>query len=200
MKRIAFYVGSFAPPHRGHVAIAHALLEQFELDEFVFIPAFHAPHKIRLKPTSAYDRYAMLCLVTQNEPNISVSKIEIDTPDRPYSVQTLRQLNVERPDDEIFFVMGADSWMDIRTWREWEKVLTMTNVIVVTRPDVDIRFSHVTDEIQARIVDLKGKSEPEESFPPAGGGVAASSADGVVAVATGFGSNPQSIYITESGN
>src|SRR5258708_26681058 len=178
MKRIAFYVGSFAPPHRGHVAIAHALLEQFELDEFVFIPAFHAPHKIRLKPTSAYDRYAMLCLVTQNEPNISVSKIEIDTPDRPYSVQTLRQLNVERPDDEIFFVMGADSWMDIRTWREWETVLTMTNIIVVTRPDVEIGFGHVTDEIRSRIVDL---SEPG-------------------AVATGFRSGERSIFITDAVN
>src|SRR5438445_2085904 len=159
-RRIAFYGGSFDPVHRGHLAVAQALLEQFELDEFVFIPAFHAPHKVRLKPTSAYDRYAMLCLVTENEPNMSVSKMEVEMPDRPYSVQTLRQLNVERPDDEIFFVMGADSWMDIRTWREWETVLTMTNIIVVTRPDVEIGFDHVTDEICSRIVDLREKSEP----------------------------------------
>jgi len=147
MKKIAFYGGSFDPPHRGHLAIANALLGRFELDEFVFIPAFHAPHKARLKPTSAYDRYAMLCLITQNEPKISVSKMEIEMPERPYSVQTLRRLYAERPDDEIFFVMGADSWMDILTWREWEKVLTMTNIIVVTLPDVEIGFDHVTDEI-----------------------------------------------------
>src|SRR5258708_6144472 len=154
MKRIAFYGGSFDPVHRGHLPIATALLEQFALDEFVFIPAFHAPHKVRLKPTSAYDRYAMLCLVTQNEPNIRVSKMEIEMPERPYSVQTLRQLNVERPDDEIFFVMGADSWMDIRTWRKWEKVLTMKNVIAVTRPDDEIGFSHVTHGIHPIMSDL----------------------------------------------
>ena len=148
-RRIAFYGGSFDPVHRGHLAVAQALLEQFELDEFVFIPAFHAPHKVRLKPTSAYDRYAMLCLVTENEPNMSVSKMEVEMPDRPYSVQTLRQLNVERPDDEIFFVMGADSWMDIRTWREWETVLTMTNIIVVTRPDVEIGQT-VPESLRAR--------------------------------------------------
>ena len=157
MKRIAFYGGSFDPPHSGHLAIAHTLVEQFVLDEFVFIPAFHAPHKIRLKPTSAYDRYSMLCLVTQDEPKISVSKMEIETPDRPYSVETLTRLKKERPGDRIFFVMGADSWMDIRTWREWGKVLTMTNIIVVTRPDVEIAFSHVTDDIQARVVDLRGE-------------------------------------------
>ena len=160
MKRIAFYGGSFDPIHRGHLAIAKTLLEQFDLDEFVFIPAFHAPHKLRKEPTSAYDRYAMLCLVTQNEPKICVSKMELEMPERPYSVETLTRLNNEFPNDEIFFVMGADSWMDITTWREWEKVLTLVNIIVVTRPDYEIVFSHVTDEIRARIVDLR-KPETE---------------------------------------
>ncbi|MFN0279058.1 MAG: nicotinate-nucleotide adenylyltransferase [Pyrinomonadaceae bacterium] len=155
MTRIAFYGGSFDPVHRGHLAIAHSLLDQFELDEFVFVPAFHAPHKMRNTPTSAYDRFAMLCLITQNEPKISVSKMEIEMPERPYSVETLTRLNDERRDDEIFFVMGADSWMEITAWREWEKVLSLSNHIVVTRPGTEIDFSHVTDEIRSRIVDLR---------------------------------------------
>lgn len=158
MKRIAFYGGSFDPVHRGHLAIAHALLDQFKLDEFVFVPAFHAPHKQRSEPTSAYDRYAMLCLVTRNEPDISVSKMEIEMPERPYSVETLSRLNAELPNDEIFFVMGADSWMDITSWREWETVLSLSNHIVVTRPGSKIGVSHVTDEIRSRIADLR--SEP----------------------------------------
>ena len=153
--RIAFYGGSFDPVHNGHLAIAHALVEQFGLDEFVFIPAFHAPHKVRLKPTSAYDRYAMLCLITANMPNISISKMEIEMPERPYSVETLTRINEERPEDEIFFVMGADSWMDIKTWRNWEKVLSISNHIVVTRPGYEISVDHVTDEIRGRIVDLR---------------------------------------------
>ncbi len=157
MKRIAYYGGSFDPVHNGHVAIAHALNTQFGLDEFVFLPAFHAPHKKRKKPTSAYDRYAMLCLVTENEPNISVSKLEIEQPERPYSVETLPRLNALHPNDTIFFVMGADSWMDITTWREWETVLSLTNHIVVTRPGYPVTTDHVTDEIRSRIIDL---SEP----------------------------------------
>lgn len=163
-KRIAYYGGSFDPIHRGHVAIAHALLAQFELDEFVFIPAYHAPHKSGKLPTSAYDRYAMLCLVTKDDPKISVSKMEIEMPERPYSVETLARLNAERPGDEIFFVMGADSWMDITLWRDWEKVLSLSNHIVVTRPGFEIGFGHVTSEIRLRIVDLRDGSEPNGSL------------------------------------
>ncbi len=158
MKKIAFYGGSFDPVHLGHIAVAHTLLKEFALDEFVFIPASHAPHKLRKKPTSAYDRYAMLCLATQSESAIRVSRIEIETPDRPYSVETLSRLNDERPDDEIYFVMGADSWMEITTWREWEKVLALTNHIVVTRPGFEIGFSHVTDSVRERVIDWRQSS------------------------------------------
>ena len=158
MKRIAFYGGSFDPLHNGHLTIAHALTEDFNLDEFVFIPAFHAPHKKEKKPTSAFHRFAMLACATNDEPQIKVSKMELDVPERPYTVETLTRLKTELTDAEIFFVMGADSWADITTWREWEKVLTLVNIIVVTRPDYEIGFDHVTDEIRARIVDLRGQS------------------------------------------
>ncbi len=156
MSRLAFYGGSFDPPHRGHLAIAHAVSKQFKLDEFVFIPAFHAPHKVRLKPTPAIDRYAMLCLATNDNPAITVSRIEIEAPDRPYSVETLTKLNEEFPHDDLFFVIGADSWMDITTWREWERVLTLASIIVVTRPGVEIGVDHVTDAIRSRVVDIRG--------------------------------------------
>lgn len=155
MKRIAFYGGSFDPVHNGHLAIAVALVGLFELDEFVFTPAFHAPHKVRLKPTSAYDRYAMLCMATQDLTNITVSKMEIEMPEKPYSVETLTRLKTEFPNDQIFFVIGADSWMDIKTWRDWERVLTIVNIIVVTRPGFKIGFDHVTADVRERIVDLR---------------------------------------------
>src|SRR5688572_17434444 len=99
MNRVAFYGGSFDPVHNGHLAIGRALLDEFELDEFVFLPVFHAPHKLRRKPTSAYDRHAMLCLVTQDDERLSVSKLEIEMPERPFTVETLERLNTERDDD-----------------------------------------------------------------------------------------------------
>ena len=160
MKRIAFYGGSFDPVHIGHLTIARELIRHFSLDEFVFIPAFHAPHKRDRVPTSAFHRFAMLCVATNADADIKVSTIEIDLPGKPFTVETLPRLKAEFPDAAIFFVMGADSWQDILTWREWEKVLLMTNHIVVTRPGYAIDFSHVTDEIRGRIVDLREHTSP----------------------------------------
>jgi nicotinate-nucleotide adenylyltransferase len=168
MARIAFYGGSFDPLHIGHISIARALVEQFDLDRFVFIPAFHAPHKTRNKPTSAYDRFAMICLATASDEKLHASRIEIEMPERPYTVETLPRLRAEFPQDEIFFVMGADSWMEITTWREWRSVLSLANHIVVTRPGYPIGFDHVGADVCERIRDLRAGGRPH--FPaPAGG-------------------------------
>ena len=136
-------------------------MEVFDLDDFVFIPAFHAPHKKDKKPTSAFHRFAILALATANEPKIKISTVELDAPERPFTFETQTKLKNELPDAEIFFVIGADSWMEIDTWREWEKVLTLTNVIVVTRPGYEIGFSHVTQGIKSRIVDLREMVQKE---------------------------------------
>lgn len=168
MKRIAFYGGSFDPVHNGHLLIAQKLSVLFDLDEFVFIPAFHAPHKPDRKPTPAYDRYAMLALATRDEPRIRVSKLEIELPEKPFTVETLAALKTNYPHAVIFFVMGADSWMDIRTWREWEKVLTMVSHIVVTRPGYEIGFDHVTDEIRKRIIDMRDQGGTRDLGPETG--------------------------------
>jgi nicotinate-nucleotide adenylyltransferase len=158
MKRIAFYGGSFDPVHCGHLTIARRLTEIFVLDEFVFVPAFHAPHKKWKKPTSAFQRFAMLALATNGEEKIKVSKMELESPEKPYTIETIERLKAELPDARIFFVMGADSWAEITTWRDWEKVLTIIDIIVVTRPNYEIEFSHVTEEIQERIVDMRNES------------------------------------------
>lgn len=156
MKRIAFYGGSFDPLHIGHLAIARKLSEIFALDTFYFIPAFHAPHKKEKKVTSAFCRYAMLALATNADKKIKISTIELDAPERPYTFETQAKLINHYGDAvEIFFVIGADSWNEITTWREWEKVLTQTNIIVVTRPDYEIEFNHITNAIRENVIDLR---------------------------------------------
>jgi nicotinate-nucleotide adenylyltransferase len=159
MKRIAFYGGSFDPPHNGHLTIARKMIDLFALNEFVFIPAFHAPHKKDKKPTSAFHRFAMLALGTNDKPKMRVSKIELDAPEKPYTFETQAKLKGKFAGAEIFFVIGADSWQEIDTWREWERVLTQTNIIVVTRPGSEIDFSHVTEKIRKRIIDLRKSRE-----------------------------------------
>ena len=161
-KRIALYGGTFDPVHVGHLAVARALLKLFALDEVLFIPAHVAPHKRESKVTPGWHRYAMLALATQGEARLRVSTVELDAPEKPYTVETLARLATEHGQEaRLFFVMGADSWSEITTWREWERVLTLTNQIVVTRPGYELETSHVTQAIRERLVDLRGMEQGE---------------------------------------
>ncbi len=154
-RRIALYGGTFDPVHTGHLEIARRVSELFEIEKLLFIPAQMAPHKIGRPVTEPIHRYAMLALATQNDPKLSISTFELDAPDRRYTVDTIAHFQRLFGDAcELFFIMGADSWSEITTWREWERLLTMTNHIVVTRPGYDPVTTHV-GAISERIVDLR---------------------------------------------
>lgn len=137
--------------------IAGALIDRFDLDLFVFIPAFHAPHKPDRKPTSAFHRFAMLTLATETESRMVVSTLELEKGEPRYSIDTIPELKEIYAGRKLFFVMGADSWSDIRTWRRWEEVLLATNHIIVSRPGYEIGAGHVTEAVRERIVDLRGE-------------------------------------------
>ena len=158
-RNIAFFGGTFDPVHCGHVSIGKTLVGLFNLDKFFFVPAFHAPHKSDSRPTSGYHRFAMLSLATADESRISVSTLELDHAKSRYSFDTLTELKSIYPNDRVLFVMGADSWMDIRTWHRWEEVLLLTDHIVVTRPGHVLSFDHVTAKHQERIVDARGERD-----------------------------------------
>ncbi len=161
-KRIALYGGSFDPVHVGHTAVARELSRLFALDGVLFIPAHLAPHKRGRKVSAPLHRHAMLALATQGEPRFRVSTLELDAPERPFTVDTLsRLLELYGPDARLFFVMGADSWAEITTWREWERVLTLTDQIVVTRPGYELETTHVTEAIRERVSDVRGASTEE---------------------------------------
>jgi nicotinate-nucleotide adenylyltransferase len=161
-KRIALYGGTFDPVHIGHIAVAHGLSKLFALDEVLFIPAALAPHKRESKVTPAFHRYAMLALATQREPRMRISTIELDAPERPYTFETLLRMQESMGHEaQLFFVMGADSWTEITTWREWERVLSLTNHIVVSRPGYEWDALHVTPAIRERVVDLRGADAEE---------------------------------------
>ena len=156
-RRIAVYGGTFDPVHTGHEAVARNLTGLFALDEFVFVPAHAAPHKRDRKVSPALDRHAMLALATQDERLFRVSAVELNAPERPYTVETLTHFCESLGERaRLFFVMGADSWEGITTWREWERVLTLTDQLVVTRPGYELPTGHVTEGVRARIVDVRG--------------------------------------------
>ena len=156
-RRVALYGGTFDPVHVGHTSVARSLQLLFALDEVLFIPAFVAPHKRDRRVSPALDRYAMLALATAGEERFRVSPVELSAPERPYTVETLARFGEALGGRaRLFFVMGADSWEEITTWREWERVLTLTDHLVVTRPGYELPTGHVTPAVRGRIADVRG--------------------------------------------
>ena len=156
-KRIALYGGTFDPIHLGHLEVARKVSGFFEIDELLFVLAQMAPHKLLRDVTPALHRYAMLALATQDEPRLLISTFELDAPGRCYTVDTLAHFKSELHESaDLFFIMGADSWAEVKTWRECDRLLGMVNHIVVSRPGYELAIGHIGPELAARIVDLRG--------------------------------------------
>jgi nicotinate-nucleotide adenylyltransferase len=140
-RRAAIYGGTFDPVHNGHLEVARRVQKLFGLDEVIFVPACVPPHKRNARVTSAFHRFAMLALATENDQGLCVSTVELDQPDRPYAVETVARMKKKLGDAyRLFFMMGADSWSEITTWRDWQRLLAMCDQIVVTRPGFDLEI------------------------------------------------------------
>jgi nicotinate-nucleotide adenylyltransferase len=163
-KRIGIYGGTFDPVHLGHIEVARRVSQLFEIDTVVFVPALQAPHKLKRTMTSPLHRYAMLVLATENDPGLMVSTFEMEASDRRYTVDTVTYFQSEFAGGaELFFIMGADSWSEITTWHEWERLLAITNHIVVTRPGFEVGIDHLPAAVRKRIVDVRGPGEPAKA-------------------------------------
>jgi nicotinate-nucleotide adenylyltransferase len=149
MRRVAIYGGTFDPVHNGHVEVARQVQKLFELDEVIFVPACVPPHKRNANITSAFHRFAMLALATKADQRLLVSTIELDAPERPYAVDTVARM--KSGGERLFFLVGADSWAEITTWYQWQQLLTMCDLIVVTRPGCVIGSQPGID-----VVDIRG--------------------------------------------
>ena len=160
LRRAAIYGGTFDPVHNGHVEVARRVLELFELDEVLFVPACVPPHKVGI--SSAFHRFAMLALATESEPQLRLSTIELDEPSRPYAVDTVERMQSEMGSTcRLFFMIGADSWSEITTWHEWQRLLKMCDLIVVTRPGYELGGNVPSGA--ANLVDVRGMSREKIS-------------------------------------
>jgi nicotinate-nucleotide adenylyltransferase len=157
-RRIAAYGGTFDPVHNGHLEVVRAIVRNFGLDQLLIIPAHRPPHKDARAIADAYHRFAMAVLASLDEPRVLVSTIELEAPNRPYTFETVERLrSAFGTATRLFFVMGADSFEEVNTWREPARLLSSTNVVVVTRPGHDVRTSHLEDRFRSTIVDLRGR-------------------------------------------
>jgi nicotinate-nucleotide adenylyltransferase len=159
LRRAAIFGGTFDPVHNGHLEAARRVLQLFGFDQLIFVPALMPPHKRKATITSPFHRFAMLTLATEDDAQLRVSTVELDDPKRPYAVETIARVQQDLgPDWRIFFVMGADSWLEITTWHEWQRLLTMCDQVVVTRPGHDLSVAG-SSPAEAGNVDVRGLSE-----------------------------------------
>lgn len=133
--RLGIFGGTFDPPHLAHLKIARLVQKRFKLDQIIFVPAGQPPHK-DATGASKRDRWMMTQLAFSGQPGFSVSDFEIKQTSPSYSITTLRYFRKQFENDELFFIVGLDSLLELRTWHQPEKILKLADLIVVHRPGV----------------------------------------------------------------
>ena len=138
-KRVAFFGGTFDPPHLGHLAVARAAREALRLDRVLFAPVGAQPLKPAGATATFEDRLAMTRLAITGEQGFEVSQIDApraDDPNKPnFTIDTLATLRAVLPDTaELFCLMGADSFLNLRDWHRASEIPFAAEMIVAARP------------------------------------------------------------------
>jgi nicotinate-nucleotide adenylyltransferase len=134
--------GTFDPVHYGHLDAAVAAQSALALDEVVFLPSHVPPHRQVHPRASGYHRFALVALAIQDHRRFRVSEDELTREGPSFTVDTLRRLHERgHQPSQLFFILGADAFADIATWREFPNVLDAAHFVVVTRPGADLDAS-----------------------------------------------------------
>ena len=127
--------GTFDPIHTGHLRCAEEILEIFDLNRIIFVPASKPPHKIHGDITAFHHREQMITLAIEGNPVFSFSDVEKRRENTSYSVETVEYILKKYMENlELYFILGQDAFHAIQTWKEWEKLLLLCNFVVMTRP------------------------------------------------------------------
>ncbi|MBI1819155.1 MAG: nicotinate (nicotinamide) nucleotide adenylyltransferase [Nitrospirae bacterium] len=133
--RIGILGGTFNPIHLGHLHLALDVRSLLSLDEILFIPAGNPPHKTDEKLASPSDRFEMVRLAILPYPFFKISDIEIKRVEKSYTIDTIRELTKQSPEDTFFFIIGLDAFMEIESWRSPRELLQSVRFVVVSRPE-----------------------------------------------------------------
>ncbi len=130
--RIGVMGGTFDPIHHGHLVAASEVAQSFDLDEVVFVPTGRPWQKDDV--TESEHRYLMTVIATASNPQFTVSRVDIDRAGPTYTIDTLRDLQAQRPDAELFFITGADAVAQILSWRNHQQLWDLAHFVAVSRP------------------------------------------------------------------
>jgi len=142
-KRLGILGGTFNPIHFAHLRLAEEARERCALDQVLFLPAAHPPHKQEGEELLSFNhRLAMVAAAIADNPAFTVSDLECRRQNKSYSVQTLEILRTIYPDHDFFFIIGMDSFRDLGTWWEYRRLFPLTNLVITRRPGIADKDLH----------------------------------------------------------
>ena len=146
---IGIFGGTFDPIHNGHVNIIEDLLSLVELDELIIIPNGNPPHKKKRIEESL--KLAMTKMALEHIPGVVIDSRELNKKEPSYAYETLLDLKKEHPQDELLWIMGSDSFLDIESWYSYKKFIKEVNILVLQRPNYFLNKKNgLTDPITER--------------------------------------------------
>lgn len=160
-EHIGILGGSFDPVHNGHLGLARAARAAFHLDRVLFIPAGIPPHKQSQSITPTHHRLAMLRCALEGEEGFEISEMEIERGGVSYTLDTLEGLQDRWPGAELYLIMGADTFRDFSTWKQYDRVLQASHILVASRPGHTL--DEAAEDMSALIADLPFSYRPETS-------------------------------------
>ncbi len=137
--KIGIYGGTFNPPHLGHLAAARAAAEALELDKLILVPAAIPPHKDLPKdtpgPQHRLEMTARIAEVLETDYDIAaeVSSVELTRYGRSYTAETLKQIRLENPDAELWFLTGTDMFLTLHQWRDPASIMKLAGICALAR-------------------------------------------------------------------
>lgn len=133
IRKIGIIGGTFNPIHNGHLLIAEYAREEFQLENVLFLPTGHSPHKLKQKITEASMRCDMIKLAIADNPFFELDFTEVKAERLSYTYLTLLELKKAYPMAELYFILGADSLFDLEDWKKPEEILSNCNILAAYR-------------------------------------------------------------------
>jgi len=132
--KICLFGGTFDPPHIGHLLIAQTIYEAENFDKILFIPAYAPPHKNNVTPMK--HRIEMVKIAISDNPNFEYSDVDIVRKGISYTIDSIVDIkrNYKLTNDEIYYLIGSDSLIDFKNWKDSKEILDECNIIVAIRP------------------------------------------------------------------
>ncbi|MBS1128005.1 MAG: nadD, partial [Nitrospirae bacterium] len=132
-QRLGILGGTFNPIHLGHLAAAEEVRDRLKFEKVMFIPSFLPPHKSEEDMPSAVQRQEMVRLAIKGNPHFTVSDMEIKRGGRSYTIDTIEALRQAHTGPDLYFITGLDSFLEIRTWKEWQRLMELCSFVVLSR-------------------------------------------------------------------